>query len=241
MQSFTASLFRHFSGFMSDLFQRKGWTSLPFIARSLPYAPRLHWLGSALILITLGMAGLAFAGMSGSLHLSVAVLGCRDLHIVRDRCTFALLPLLFPDRPGAAARFIGGVSTAAGIVYPLIFSSGTNMHMGYLYAALYLFVPFIMFYFWAARYERHPEEHGLLTRVFAPLKRRNRAAVCGPQILTTEVHHEYGQPANRIGPHEPWYKYGVAVLLIEMAIAIAVSGYSLYMTFHGRGGFPGKH
>jgi hypothetical protein len=26
-----------------------------------------------------------------------------------------------------------------------------------------------------------------------------------------------------------------------MAIAIAVSGYSLFMTFHGLGGFPGKH
>jgi hypothetical protein len=38
----------------------------------------------------------------------------------------------------------------------------------------------------------------------------------------------------------PWYKYGIAILLIEMAIAIAVSGYSLYMTFHGLGGFPGK-
>ncbi len=42
-------------------------------------------------------------------------------------------------------------------------------------------------------------------------------------------------------PHEPWYKYGVAFLLIEMAFAIAVCGYSLYMTFHGYGGFPGKH
>ena len=41
--------------------------------------------------------------------------------------------------------------------------------------------------------------------------------------------------------HEPWYKYGVAVLLLEMAIAIAVSGYSLFMTFQGIGGFPGKH
>jgi hypothetical protein len=41
--------------------------------------------------------------------------------------------------------------------------------------------------------------------------------------------------------HDPWYKYGVAVLLLEMAIAIAVSGYSLYMTFQGLGGFPGKH
>jgi hypothetical protein len=24
-----------------------------------------------------------------------------------------------------------------------------------------MFLPFILFYFWAARYERHPEEHGL--------------------------------------------------------------------------------
>ena len=41
--------------------------------------------------------------------------------------------------------------------------------------------------------------------------------------------------------HEPWYKYGVAVLFLEMVIAISVSGYSLYMTFNGLGGFPGKH
>ncbi len=41
-------------------------------------------------------------------------------------------------------------------------------------------------------------------------------------------------------PHEPWYKYGVAVLFLEMAIAVAVSAYSLYMAFHGLGGFPGK-
>jgi hypothetical protein len=42
-------------------------------------------------------------------------------------------------------------------------------------------------------------------------------------------------------PNEPWYKYGVTFLVLEMAIAIAVSCYSLYMTFHGLGGFPGKH
>ena len=42
-------------------------------------------------------------------------------------------------------------------------------------------------------------------------------------------------------PREPWYQYGVAVLLLEMLIAVAVCGYSLYMTFHGLGGFPGKH
>ncbi|MEZ5826870.1 MAG: hypothetical protein R3D30_07130 [Hyphomicrobiales bacterium] len=42
-------------------------------------------------------------------------------------------------------------------------------------------------------------------------------------------------------PYEAWYKYGVAFLTLEMVIAIAVSAYSLFMTFHGLGGFPGKH
>lgn len=42
-------------------------------------------------------------------------------------------------------------------------------------------------------------------------------------------------------PHEPWYRSGVAILFLEMAIAIVVSGYSLYLTFNGLGGFPGKH
>ena len=41
--------------------------------------------------------------------------------------------------------------------------------------------------------------------------------------------------------HEPWYRFGVAFLLLEMLIAVGVSAYSLYMTFHGLGGFPGKH
>lgn len=41
--------------------------------------------------------------------------------------------------------------------------------------------------------------------------------------------------------HEPWYKYGVMFLFFEMAVAVAVGGYSLYLTFHGLGGFPGKH
>ncbi len=49
-------------------------------------------------------------------------------------------------------------------------------------------------------------------------------------------------PVNiRVVPHEPWYRYGVACLVLEMAIAIAVSAYSLYMTFNGLGGFLGKH
>jgi hypothetical protein len=49
------------------------------------------------------------------------------------------------------------------------------------------------------------------------------------------------KPVDNSVPQEPWYKYGVTFLLLEMAIAIAVSAYSLYMTFNGLGGFPGKH
>jgi NNP family nitrate/nitrite transporter-like MFS transporter len=121
-----------------------------------------------LILIILGMAGLAACGLSGSLHLSVAVLVALGIFIsFGTGGTFALVPLLFPDRPGAAAGFIGGVSTAAAIAYPLIFSSGPNLHIGYAYVALYMFLPFALFYFWAARYERHPEEHGLLSDILA--------------------------------------------------------------------------
>ncbi|MFZ1922176.1 MAG: hypothetical protein WAU57_11150, partial [Xanthobacteraceae bacterium] len=48
-------------------------------------------------------------------------------------------------------------------------------------------------------------------------------------------------PVSLPAPQEPWYKYGVAILVLEMAIAITVSAYSLYMTFNGLGGFPGKH
>jgi MFS transporter, NNP family, nitrate/nitrite transporter len=168
VESFTASLFRPFSGYMSDLFQRRGWTPLPFIARTLPYAPRLHWLGIAVILITIGMTGLTVAGLLGSLHLSVMVLVVLGVFIsCGTGGTFALVPLLFPDRPGTASGFIGGVSTAAGIVYPLVFASGADIHTGYLVVALSMFLPFVLFYFWAARYERHPEEHGLLTHVLA--------------------------------------------------------------------------
>jgi MFS transporter, NNP family, nitrate/nitrite transporter len=168
VESFTASLFRPFSGCMSDLFQRKGWTPLPFIAKSLPYAPRLHWLGASLILITLAMGGLTVAGVSGSLHLSVSVLVILGVFIsCGTGGTFALVPLLFPDRTGTAAGFIGGVSTAAGILYPLIFASGSNLHVGYFNVALFMFLPFVLFYFWAARHERAPEEHGLLAQALA--------------------------------------------------------------------------
>ncbi|RJS93165.1 MFS transporter [Salinisphaera sp. Q1T1-3] len=162
VQSFMASLFRPFAGFMSDTFQKKGWTPLPIVAKSLPYAPRLHWLGIALILITLAMLALTLAGLAGLLPLSVIALVALGLFIsFGTGGTFALVPLLFPDRPGVAAGFIGGVSCTGGIVYPLMFAGGSNIHMGYAYTAIFLFIPFVLFFFWAARYERAPAEHGI--------------------------------------------------------------------------------
>lgn len=162
VQSFTASLLRPFAGYMSDLFQRRGWTPLPVIARTLPYAPRLHWLGIALVLITLAMLGLAAAGSSGSLPASVAMLAVLGMCIsFGTGGTFALVPLLFPDRPGLAAGFIGGLSTAGGLVYPLVFAGKSSLHAGFIDVALLCFLPFVAFYFWAARHERHPSEHGL--------------------------------------------------------------------------------
>ena len=68
-------------------------------------------------------------------------------------------------RPALVSFFLLTILT--GIVYPLVFAASTNIHMGYLYVALYMFVPIILFYFWAARHERAPEEHGIFTSAFA--------------------------------------------------------------------------
>ena len=40
--------------------------------------------------------------------------------------------------------------------------------------------------------------------------------------------------------YEPWYKWGVLFLYIEMLAAVGVTVFSLYMAFTGTGGFPGK-
>ena len=112
------------------------------------------------------MAGLTVAGLYGSLALSIVMLVALGIFIsFGTGGTFALVPLLFPDRPGIAAGFVG--STFGGVIFPLIFAGGANIHVGYLYVALYMFVPSILFYFWAARYERRPQEHGFLSRSLA--------------------------------------------------------------------------
>lgn len=48
------------------------------------------------------------------------------------------------------------------------------------------------------------------------------------------------QTSNPAEKDHGWYKYGVAFLVTEMVIAVAVCVYSLSMAFTGTGGFPGK-
>ncbi len=167
VQSFNASLFRPFAGYMSDLWQRKGWTPFPLLAKNLPYAPRIHWLLMALLLITTMMILLTLAGLFGLLHISVIVLALFGICVsFGTGGTFAVVPLIFKDRPGIATGFIGGLSTAGGIVYPLVFGFAKNIHMGYAYVAILFFIPFIAFFVWAMRYEIHPEEHGIGSKAY---------------------------------------------------------------------------
>ncbi|GAA0197322.1 MFS transporter [Haladaptatus pallidirubidus] len=162
VQSFNASLFRPFSGYMSDLWQRKGWTPYPFLSKTQNYSPRVHWLMTALILITLTMIALTLIGLAGILPASVVVLAIFGVTVsFGTGGVFAIVPVLFKDRPGTASGFIGGISTSGGIVYPLVFGYMPNIHLGYVTVALVFFVPFILFYVWAMRYKGDPREHGI--------------------------------------------------------------------------------
>lgn len=162
VQSFNASLFRPFSGYMSDLWQRKGWTPYPFLATGQDYSPRVHWLMTALILITLTMVALTVIGLAGILPASVIVLAIFGITVsFGTGGVFAIVPVMFPDRPGTASGFIGGISTSGGIVYPLVFGFIGNIHLGYAAVAAVFFLPFMAFYAWAMRHEDDPREHGI--------------------------------------------------------------------------------
>jgi len=163
VQSFNASLFRPFSGYMSDLWQRKGWTPYPLLSKTQEYSPRVHWLMTALILITLTMVALTVIGLAGILPASVVVLAVFGVTVsFGTGGVFAIVPIMFEDRPGTASGFIGGISTSGGIVYPLVFGQWVpNIHMGYAVVAIGFFVPFMLFYVWAMRYEDDPREYGI--------------------------------------------------------------------------------
>ncbi|QZP37169.1 MFS transporter [Halobaculum magnesiiphilum] len=162
VQSFNASLFRPFSGYMSDLWQRKGWTPYPVLSTSQEYSPRVHWLMTALICITVAMLALTAAGLAGLLPVSVVVLAVFGVTVsFGTGGVFAIVPVLFEDRPGTASGFVGGVSTSGGIVYPLVYGYVPNIHAGYAVVAVVFFVPIMAFYVWAMRHDDDPRDHGI--------------------------------------------------------------------------------
>lgn len=162
VQSFNASLFRPFSGYMSDLWQRKGWTPYPILSTTQEYSPRVHWLMTALLLITLSMLALTAVGLAGLLPASVVVLAAFGIAVsFGTGGVFAIVPVLFDERPGTASGFIGGVSTSGGIVYPLVYGYVPNIHTGYAVVAVVFFVPIMLFYVRAMRHEDDPREHGI--------------------------------------------------------------------------------
>ncbi|MFB6167519.1 MAG: MFS transporter, partial [Haloferacaceae archaeon] len=77
---------------------------------------------------------------------------------------FAIVPLVFPDRPGTAAGFIGGISTAGGIVFPLVYGFVPNIHAGYAVVAVVFFVPIIGFFLLAMRHDGGLSGHGIGSR-----------------------------------------------------------------------------
>ncbi|MCK4739838.1 MAG: MFS transporter [Deltaproteobacteria bacterium] len=162
VQSFNASLFRPFSGYVSDLFQRRNFMPFPIITKALPYSPRLHWLIFALLCVTTSMIGLTLAGLSGSVVLSVLVLALFGICVsFGTGATFAIVPLMFKERPGTATGFIGGISCLGGVLYPIIYGNASNIHMGYAYVAIAIFIPIMLFYIWAMHWDIAPENHGI--------------------------------------------------------------------------------
>lgn len=164
VQSFNASLWRPFSGYMSDLWQRKGWTPYPILTSDLDYAPRVHWLLTALIFVTFAMGALSAAGMLGLLPVSVIVLAGFGIAVsFGTGGVFAIVPLVFKDRPGTASGFVGGISTTGGIIYPLVFGSVAVIHMGYAVVAAIFFVPIIAFFIWTMRRDESLQAYGIGT------------------------------------------------------------------------------
>jgi MFS transporter, NNP family, nitrate/nitrite transporter len=93
--------------------------------------------------------------------------GARHFHLVRHRRHLRSGAAPFPRSPRHCRGLCGRHLDFRRHRLSADLRRSAKTHIGYLYVALYMFVPFILFYFWAARYERRPQEHGFLSRSLA--------------------------------------------------------------------------
>jgi NNP family nitrate/nitrite transporter-like MFS transporter len=120
--------------------------------RTDPIAPRLHWVFTSMLAITVMLFILTLAGLSGNLTFSVIALAFLGFATAFGTgSNFGVTPVLFRKNPGIATGFIGGVSTIGGVVYPLIFGLLPNFHTGYALVAGAMFIPFMLLFIVAFR------------------------------------------------------------------------------------------
>ena len=236
VQSFNASLWRPFSGFISDMFQKHRLTPWPFLNKTEPWAPRLHWVFTAMVLITILSVALTIAGRTGHLTTSVLVLALLGFVISTGTGScFGLVPILFRKYPGIATGFIGGVSTTGGIIYPLVFGKVENIHDGYAAVALWIFIPFILFFIFAFGWfrKRITGDEGIGSKKMWGLDSE------GEDELPTDREAEAIADIEEMRKKERWLVWGMFVLGMEAAIAVLQTVYSLFMALTGRGGAGG--
>lgn len=152
VQSLQASFWRPFSGMISDMFLRHKWTPWPFLVKEDPMAPRVHWVFTSMVGVSVMMIAFTFAGLTGNPAISVFTLAVLGFVISWGTgSNFALTPVLFKRCPGVATGFIGGICTIGGIVYPLVYGLMPNIHYGYAVVSVTMFVPFMLIFIWAFR------------------------------------------------------------------------------------------
>lgn len=133
--SIAAGLLRPFGGWISDLFFRNKWEPLPwFTGRH-----RDQWTFITLVFVVLTMFAMTVAGLTGNILIAVVAafgvgLGCA----FSEGAIFAQVPSMFPDNSGSVAGIVGGIGSAGGVFYPLIFSSTLlpSLHWGFAVAGL---------------------------------------------------------------------------------------------------------
>ncbi|MES3517882.1 MAG: MFS transporter [Natronomonas sp.] len=144
--SIAAGLLRPLGGYISDLFMRKEWNPIStFDGRY-----REQWTFITLVYVVLTMFAMTLAGLTGNILVAVVAafavgLGCA----FSEGAIFAQVPSMFPDNSGSVAGIVGGIGSAGGVFYPLIFSWTLlpNLHLGYAVAGVTM-IPIVVLSAW---------------------------------------------------------------------------------------------